>query len=143
MSLKLSRAVGVMLGIAVLSAPGAVDSSAQTPSQVLRNPQRLQAVEILERRKPGVAAKVHFTWDQVAGARAYVLSGRWTSATSWTIQSREYRVTPRNATTWNTRSVAFDVSLVDGAYSWSLVAVHGSRDAGDFENPTVLSFEVR
>jgi hypothetical protein len=132
-----------MMCIALPSGPGSVDSPAQAQAQVLRNPQRLQAVEVLERRKPGVAAKVHFSWDQVPGARAYVLSGRWTSAASWTVHSREYRVTPRNATTWNARSVAFDVSLVDGAYSWSLVAVHGSHDTGDFENPTVLSFEVR
>jgi len=138
-------ALGALLCVAstsrVVTGPG--DAPAQAAMPVVRNPQRLRASEILERRQPGAARKVRFEWDHVPSAREYVLTGQWANAVSWAIHSREYRVTPRNATKWDGRRVAFDASIPEGNHSWKLVAIFGPRDAGDFENPTALSFDVR
>ena len=119
------------------------DAPAQAGMPVVRNPRSLRVSEPAGRRAPSVASRMRFEWDPVAGARAYVLSGQWTSAPSWAIHSGEYRVTPRNAATWDARRVRFDVVLPPGNHSWKLVALFGSRETGDFENPTALSFEVR
>jgi len=81
--------------------------------------------------------------SQVTGAHEYVLAGRWAKVPSWTMQAGEFRVTPRNAVTWNARHVKFEVPLSEGSHSWRVVAVIGPRDEADFENPTLLSFEVR
>ena len=110
---------------------------------VMRNPARLSAVQLLDQQALGVAPRVRFQWDQVPGAVAYVLVGQWTTPTTWTVQSREYRVTSRSATRWKGEQVWFDVSLPVGAHSWRVIAIFGPNDAGDFEHPAQLSFELR
>ena len=107
------------------------------------NPRQLRAMQLLERRKAGVSPRVRFEWDPVAGARRYVLMGRWTSPPSWAIQSEEHRVTAQNASAWESRRVAFEVSLPEGTHSWSVVALFGPHDHGDFDHPTPVSFDVR
>jgi len=107
------------------------------------NPRQLRAMQVLERRKAGVAPRIRFEWDPVAGARGYALMGRWTSPPSWAIQSEEHRVTPQNATAWESRRVAFEVSLPEGTHSWSVVALFGPHQHGDFDHPTPVSFDVR
>jgi len=110
---------------------------------VPRNPPRLRALQLLERRVPGSSPRVRFEWDQVTGATEYLLSGQWTSGPSWAMQSREFRVTQRVATSWQPDRVSFDISLPEGSHSWRLVALFGPRDVGDFESPTPVSFDVR
>ena len=107
------------------------------------NPRRLRAMQLLERRKAGVAPRIRFEWDPVVGARRYVLMGRWTSPPSWAIQSEVHRVTPQNATAWDSRRVAFEVSVPEGTHSWSVVALFGPHEHGDFDHPTPVSFDVR
>jgi len=107
------------------------------------NPRQLRAMQLLDRRKAGVAPRIRFEWDPVVGARGYVLAGRWTSPPSWTIQSEEHRVTPQNAAVWESRRVAFEVSLPEGTHSWSVVALFGPHEHGDFDHPTAVSFDVR
>ena len=118
---------------------------ALTPSsqEVVRNPRYLHAMELLAQRPAGAQPRVRFEWEQVNGAHEYVLTGRWTTAPSWTMHAGEFRVTPRNAVTWDARHVLFEVPLPEGSHSWRVVAVIGPRDLSDFENPTLLSFEVR
>ena len=137
----------------LLAAICAVSGGAQTRSvaggmrvampAVVRNPPRLGAVQLLDQQALGVAPRVRFQWDQVPGAVAYVLVGQWTTPTSWTVRSREYRVTPRSATRWKREQVSFEVSLPLGAHSWRVIAIFGPNDAGDFEHPAQLSFELR
>jgi len=100
-------------------------------------------MQLLDRRKAGVAPRVRFEWEPVSGARGYMLTGRWTSPPSWAIQSEEHRVTPQNATVWESRRVAFEVSLPEGMHSWSIVALFGPHEHGDFDHPTAVSFDVR
>lgn len=111
--------------------------------QTMRNPQRLRAVQLLDQRAPGTAPRVRFEWDQVRGAMQYVLTGQWTTQTSWAVRSREYRVTRRSATGWRSERVWFEVSLPVGAHSWRVIAIFGPNDAGDFANPAQLSFQLR
>ena len=110
---------------------------------VTTNPRQLRAMQLLDRRKAGVAPRVRFEWDAVAGARAYVLTGRWTSPPSWAIQSAEHRVTAQNASVWESRRVAFEVSIPEGTHSWSVVALFGPHEHGDFDHPTPVSFDIR
>jgi hypothetical protein len=35
------------------------------------------------------------------------------------------------------------VSLPEGTHSWSVVALLGPQEHGDFDHPTTVSFEVR
>ena len=107
------------------------------------NPRQLRAMQLLDRRTPGVAPRVRFEWDPVSGARRYVLAGRWMSPPSWAIHSEEHRVTRQNATAWESHRVAFEVSLPEGTHSWSVVALLGPQEHGDFDHPTTVSFEVR
>ena len=107
------------------------------------NPRQLRALQLLDRRKAGVTPRVRFEWDPVAGARRYALMGRWTSPPSWAIQSEEHRVTPENATAWDSRRVAFEVSVPEGTHSWSIVALFGPHERGDFDHPTPVSFDIR
>jgi hypothetical protein len=112
--------------------------------EVMRNPRRLAAVQLLTNRQPGAAPRVRFEWDQVAGTREYLLTGRWTKPPSWAVQSGEYRVTRRIATSWDAQYVQFDLWLPEGHHSWRIVALFGPRgDAGDFANPTLVSFDIR
>jgi len=133
-------------GLLLLALSGSV--GAQQPKGSARptspkNPAALQATQRLEVRRPGVAPKVRFSWERVAGAEEYVLTGRWTDARSWTLRSQEFRITPNNATRWGDDSVAFDVALAEGSYSWQLVAVFGANDAGDYAHPARTSFDIR
>ena len=118
-------------------------ASAAHGKVVPRNPSTLRASQLLQRRVPGSLPRVRFEWDQVRGATQYLLSGQWTAAPSWTVQSREYRVTANIATSWDATHASFDVSLPEGSHSWRLVALFGPRDIGDFERPTSTSFDVR
>jgi hypothetical protein len=107
------------------------------------NPRQLRAMQVLDRRKAGVPPRVRFEWDPVAGARSYMLTGRWTSPPSWAIRSEAHRVTAQNATAWEPRRVALEVSLPEGTHSWSVVALFGPHEHGDFDHPTPVSFDVR
>lgn len=113
------------------------------PVSEIRNPAVLRATEILGRATPGVAPRIRFEWEQVPRAAAYVLSGQWTDRQSWAVRSIEYRVTARNATSWKTNLATFEVSLPEGNHSWKLVAIFGPNDAGDFESPAHVSFNLR
>ena len=107
------------------------------------NPRQLRAMQLLDRRKPGVPPRIRFEWNPVSGARRYVLTGHWTSPPSWTIQSEEHRVTPGNATAWEPHRIAFELSLPEGSHSWSVVALVGPGERGDFDHPTSVLFDVR
>ncbi|MGE0552226.1 MAG: hypothetical protein AB7R55_02225 [Gemmatimonadales bacterium] len=106
------------------------------------NPAALRASELLARRAPGVAPRVLFEWDQVSGARAYLLQGQWVDPSTWALHAREYRVEAGNARRWAADGVAFDVSLPPGAHSWTVVAVFGPEDIGDFAHPTHIAFDL-
>jgi hypothetical protein len=118
-------------------------SDAGKTQGAIRNPQQLRAVQLLDQRAPDAARRVRFEWDQVPGALQYVLSGQWTTPTSWTLRSREYRVSPRSATRWKREQVWFEIPLPVGAHSWRVIAIFGPNDVGDFARPTQLSFDVR
>jgi hypothetical protein len=111
------------------------------------NPRELRAAQWLGTRAAGPGAaprsRIRFEWDQVLGARAYALSGRWTDSGSASVRSAEYRVAPRNATYWGQRRVEFDVTLPSGRHSWRVVALFAPTDTGDFENATRLTFQLR
>ncbi len=126
--------VAVMLGATMPS---------QSQGPAVRNPTFLRASELLARRAPGVAPRIRFEWERVPGAREYLLRGQWTDAQSWAVRSSEYRVSERNATSWESERVTFDVSLPEGSHSWTLVAMFGPNELGDFESPAHLSFTVR
>ena len=49
----------------------------------------------------------------------------------------------KNATAWESRRVAFEVSLLEGSHSWSVVALFGPHENGDFDHATTVSFTVR
>lgn len=131
-------AAAALLPLLPLSAEGAPASQ-----EIVRNPRYLHAMELLAYRPLGAQPRIRFEWEQVNGAHEYVLTGRWTKAPSWTMDAGEFHVTPRNAMTWDARHVLFEVPLAEGSHSWRVVAVVGPRDLADFENPTLLSFEVR
>src|SRR5689334_7606435 len=107
------------------------------------NPRQLRALQVLDRRRPGEAPRIRFEWDAVPGARRYSLAGRWTSPPSWAIQSEQHRVTPQNATAWEPHRVAFELSLPEGTHSWSVVALFGADEHGDFVHPTSATFDLR
>lgn len=135
----------LMLGL--VGPLGAQQSKASAPPATAvespRNPPALHAAQLLEARRPGVAPRARFSWQQVPHCEEYVLIGRWTDAQSWMVRVQEYRVTVRNAMRWDNDSAAFDVSLAEGSYSWQLVAVFGPDDAGDYANPARVSFDIR
>ena len=107
------------------------------------NPRQLRALQVLDKRNPGVAPRVRFEWDPVPAARRYVLTGHWTTPPSWAVQSQQLRVTPQNATAWESGRVAFEVTLSQGFHSWSVVALFGPDEHGDFDHPTTVSFDAR
>ena len=142
----------VALALMIFAAPSlngqqppahASQQSAVVPVNAVRNPPYLRANEILGRRMPGAQPRVRFEWEHVPGATSYVLGGQWTNNQSWAVRSFEYRVTDRNATSWRANHVTFDVMLAHGSHSWKLVAIFGKGDAGDFENPAQVSFDIR
>jgi hypothetical protein len=116
------------------------DTAQQTRSV---NPRHLHALQLLDHRTPGVPPRIRFEWDPVPGARRYVLTGRWTSPPSWAIQSEQERVSPKNAIAWDTHRVAFELSLPEGMHSWSVVALFGADEHGDFTHPATVMFDVR
>ncbi|MDQ6886128.1 MAG: hypothetical protein M3068_02425 [Gemmatimonadota bacterium] len=148
----ISRVVIALVLVFVVAASAHAQGHSGTPAMphdrpssgsAIRNPKFLRAAELLSRSAAGVAPRIRFEWEQVPGSAEYVLTGQWTGAQSWALQSREYRVTARNASTWTPDRVTFDVSLPEGSYSWKLVAVFGPNDVGDFVTPAQLSFDVR
>lgn len=142
---------GVAIAVAVssrdlpaqLSAASPPDSTSAVARVTLRNPRQLTAQRVSPDRRAGAGARMRLEWDQVPDVHEYVLSGRWATAFSWAMQSREFRVSERNAAIWNGRRVAFEVTLPEGSYSWRLVALFGPDELGDFDSPTILSFEIR
>jgi len=133
----------VLLGLPAIAPAQSLPSAAAAAPSPIANPPALRASEILSRREPGVASRVLFEWDQVPGAREYVLQGRWIDPTTWGLHAREYRVGSRNAAGWTTERVSFDVSLPPGAHSWAVVAVFGPDEIGDFAHPTHVSFDLQ
>lgn len=120
----------------------ALPAAARTDARE-RNPRHLDAVQLLEQRASNNALRVRFEWDRVPGATQYVLSGRWTSPPSWAVHTGEFRVTPASAKQWDDEKVLFDVTLPAGNHSWEVVAVFRSASSGDFEHPTIKSFEIK
>ena len=110
---------------------------------VVRRGHPLKAVQLLEYRPAGVDARVRFEWDQVSGAREYRLVGRWTGTVSWAVKTREYAVTARNATSWTSQRVTFEVPLPLGNHSWRLLAGFGPNDFRTVGDSTPLSFAVK
>ena len=108
-----------------------------------RNPQRLDAVQLLEQRTSSNALRVRFEWDNVPGATQYVLMGKWTTPPSWTVRASEFRVTPQLAKQWDDEKVLFEVLLPAGNHSWQVVAVFRSITSSDFGHPTLKSFEIK
>jgi hypothetical protein len=108
------------------------------------NPRRLRVAQWLgeSRDRPAKGVRVRFEWDQVPGAHAYVLRGRWTSNESWAVLSAEHHVIPSNAMCWTPRRVEFDAELPHGSHSWRVIALFTPKDSGDFENATPLTFEL-
>lgn len=133
--------------VAPLQAQEIVTHSPQRASAVrvsaVRNPPFLRATEIPGRGSLGAQPRIRFEWEQVPGCSAYVLAGQWTDNQWWAIRSFEYRVTDRNAKSWIVNRVTFDISVAQGSHSWKLVAVFGPDDAGDFENPAHVSFNIQ
>jgi hypothetical protein len=116
-------------------------ASAQDPQE--RNPSYFRAAELLGRADSGGAPRVRFEWERVPGARLYVLSGQWTDGQSWAVRSAEHRVDAQTATSWEHDRVTFDVSLPSGAHSWTIVALFGQEERGDFTSPAHFSFTLR
>ena len=138
---------GLSLGIA--TSPAAyrfgrgVATSIRQRSQATPNPKRLRAVQLLERRARGAAARVRFEWDQVTGVREYLLAGEWVTPPSWAISKRQYRVNARNAALWNAQQVAFEASIPEGSHSWRVASRVATDSAGAAGNGTALTFDLR
>jgi hypothetical protein len=112
-------------------------------AEVAANPRQLHALLLLDHRTAGALPRIRLEWDPVAGARRYAVAGRWTSPPSWAIQSEQHRVGAQNASAWEPHRVAFELSLPEGTHSWSVVALFGADEHGDFAHPTSVTFEVR
>lgn len=146
--LALLGGVVIVLAEGALPAQQRTDSSesrraTRSTSSVTGNDSPLRAMQVLEYRPIGAAARVRFEWDQVRGAREYVLAGRWTGTVAWTVRTREYAVTPRSATSWTPRRVTLEVALPEGNHSWKLIAVFGPNETRAVGDSTLLSFAVR
>jgi hypothetical protein len=102
-----------------------------------------RAIALLERRPPGAPPRVRFEWSQRSGAVEYLLTGSWTARNSWTVQSREYRVTRVNATSWDDRLITFELSLPGGNHSWKLLPVRQPNGPGDPGAITQISFDFQ
>ena len=111
--------------------------------QVPRNPRRLRAIQLLDRRPRGAPARVRFEWEQVAGVREYLLAGQWVTPPSWTINKREYRVNAHNASAWSAELVGFEASIPEGTHSWSVLSIIGKDSIGNRGRPTPFSFDIR
>ena len=118
-------------------------AAAASQEPVRRNPGFFRASELLQRSDSGSSPRVRFEWEHVPGATRYVLSGQWTERHSWAVRSATYLLTPRNATSWQRDRVTSEVSLARGSHSWTVVAVFGPDERGDFASPARLSFELR
>lgn len=86
---------------------------------------------------------MRFQWDHVDGAQEYLLMGRWTQPPSWTIQSRAYRVSHANATSWTSDRITFEVLLPPGNHSWRVAALFGAKLAGDTAKATTFAFDIK
>jgi len=137
--------VALVVVSAVLARPALGQASVtQQASPRLRNPHALRAMEVLERRAPATTRPViRFEWDQVRGAREYLLIGHWMQQPSWTMQSKQLRVSRGNATSWSGERVTFEIALPQGSHSWRVVALFGPRNVGDSANATPYAFDVR
>ena len=113
------------------------------PASDFRNPRQLDAVQVLEQERTSSEYRIRFEWDTVPGATQYLLSGKWTTPPSWTVQSREIRVTRDKTRQWDDEKILFDVSLPAGNHTWELVALFKSAESGDFEHPTRKSFAIK
>ena len=132
---------GVALAASSVRAQGR--SSVTSPGTVSRHEHPLRAVQLLEYRPSGSDVRVRFEWDQVSGAREYRLMGRWTGTVSWVVKTRDYTVTPRNATSWTPQRVTYEVLLPLGNHSWRLAGVFGPNDVRVLGDSTPVSFAVK
>ena len=133
---------GLTAPAAGLAQSAALVSRAAPAAKPVRNPAFLRASELLQRRDPGQAPRLLFEWERVPGAREYVLQGRWMERDTWALHTREFRVDESSATAWTAERVGFEVSLPEGAHSWTVVAVFGADGIGDFAHPTHASFDL-
>ena len=137
---------GVALAASTVSATQGGDTAhrhAMSPGAVGRRDHPLRAVQLLEYRPSGSDARVRFEWTPVSGARQYRLLGHWTGTLSWAVKTREYAVTPGNATSWSPQRVTYEVLLPLGNHSWRLVGVFGPNDFRTIGDSTPLSFAVK
>ncbi len=135
--------VSLILGcLGIGAAPAQTTANPPVEAAAMRNPATFKAVTDLTRREPGVATRVRFEWERVAGVTEYLLRGLWMDPRTWYPEQREYRVSVRNASAWSDARVSFEISLPRGAHSWTLVALHGSRELGDFARPAQVSFDL-
>src|SRR5678815_5797606 len=74
-----ARSIGLVALLGVMATGASHDwhlttPIAQRPSPVAAasNPRLLRALQLLDRRKSGVAPRIRFEWDAVLGARRYV-----------------------------------------------------------------------
>jgi hypothetical protein len=118
-------------------------ASRESARKTLPAPLAFHAVQVLEPDRPGLAPHVQFTWEPVEGAREYILIGHWATALSWTVQSREFHVTQRSATTWGPHRVSFDAALPQGSHSWRVAALVDSNELGDLATATPITFDLR
>ncbi len=102
-----------------------------------------RASGVLERRAPGAPPRVRFEWTHRSGAVEYLLIGSWTRIDTWTIERREFRVTPRTATTWNPERITFEVPLPPGDHSWKLAPVRQPNGPGQSDGGAQVGFELR
>ena len=131
--------MGVCLAI---SGTASVAAQAVDSKPAVRNPAALRATELLVRREAGIEQRVRFEWDAVAGVGEYLLKGSWTHPLTWAMKTLELRVTARTAQAWDTKRVAVEVLLPQGAHTWIVVALFGSNAIGDFARPTQVSFDL-
>jgi hypothetical protein len=102
-----------------------------------------RAIVLLERRPAGSAPRVRFEWSPRSGAVEYLLTGSWTAWGSWTVQSRVFRVTRRTATSWDSRQIAFEVSVEPGSHSWKLAPVEEPNGDGQPAHGAQIGFDLR
>jgi len=143
---RATRFLVIVLGSMIAAAPAFAQSASGTAARVNateKNPRRLEVVQLLDQRASGNLPRVRFEWDPVRGATQYILTGKWTTPPSWTIHSGEYRVTQKVASEWNDEKVSFEITLPAGSHSWQLIALSRSAASGDFEHPTLKSFEIK
>jgi len=136
-------ACAALLGLVGLLPPFVTTGGAGSRLPAPRIDPVFRAIAILERRPPGAPPRVRFEWTQRAGAVEYLLTGVWTARDSWVVQNLEFRITRRNATSWDDRQIAFEVSLPTGSHSWKLTPVRQPNGVGDPGDGAQIGFDLQ